>query len=84
MQKIKNNNPNSQLTEESQPSTTLSNFYAYKLIYTRQEGQCKYKVMEIGTVRNCQAYYITYTAEVTEYSKYLSLAEDMINSFEIK
>ncbi len=40
--------------------------------------------MEIGTLRNSKAYYISYTAEVIEYSKYLSLAEDIINSCEIK
>ncbi|MBO3460979.1 protein kinase [Aetokthonos hydrillicola Thurmond2011] len=84
IQNIKKIKSNSQPTEDSQPSTTLSNFRAYKLIYTRQEEQCKYKVMEIGTVRDGKAYYITYIAEVTEYSKYLSLAEDMINSFEIR
>lgn len=39
--------------------------------------------MEIGTVRNGKAYYVTYTAEAKEYSKYLSVAEEMINSFDI-
>ncbi|MEH1982148.1 hypothetical protein [Nostoc sp.] len=84
IQKIKNNNPNQQVKDDSQPSTTLSNFNAYKLTYTRQDGQCKLKVMEIGTVRNGKAYFISYTAEEKEYNKYLELAETMINSFEIK
>jgi len=84
MQKIKNNNPNSQLTEESQTSTTLSNFNAYELIYKCQDGQCKYKVMEIVTIKNGKDYYTTFTAELTEHYKYLSLTENMINSFEIK
>ncbi|MCF2150578.1 protein kinase [Desmonostoc muscorum LEGE 12446] len=83
VQKIKNINPNSQITDDSQPSTTLSKLKAYKLTYTRKEEQCQMKVMEIGTVRNGKAYFITYTAEEKEYNKYLELAETMINSFEI-
>ncbi len=83
LQKIKNNNPNSQIRNASQPSTVLSGSEAYKLIYFRQEEQCKLQVMEIGTVKNGKAYYITYTTETKEYSKYFSVAEDMINSFKI-
>jgi hypothetical protein len=37
----------------------------------------------LGTLKNGKAYYVTYAAEVKEYSKYLSVAEDMINSFQI-
>jgi len=84
VQKIKIINPNSQIRDDSQPSTTLSKLNAYKLTYTRQEGQCKLKAMEIGTVKDKKAYFITYTAEEKEYNKYLELAELMINSFEIK
>lgn len=79
---IQRNNPNQIITE--QPSTTLSNFQAYKLTYTRQEEQCKLQSMEIGTVRNGKAYFITYTAEEKEYNKYLEIVEKMIGSFEIK
>ncbi len=39
--------------------------------------------MEIGTVRNSKAYYITYTAEATQFSQFLPVAEEMIKSFEI-
>ena len=70
IQKIKNNNPNQQVKDDSQLSTTLSNFND-KLTYTRQDGQCKLKVMEIGTVRNGKAYFISYTTEEKEYNKYL-------------
>ncbi len=84
VQKIKNINQSSQITDESQPSTTLSKLDAYKLTYTRQEGQCKLKAMEIGTFINKKIYFITYVAEEKEYNKYLKLAEKMINSFEIK
>ncbi|MDZ7957255.1 MAG: PsbP-related protein [Aulosira sp. DedQUE10] len=83
IQKIKNINPNQKITDETKLLTTLSNFNAYKLTYTRQEGQCKLKVMEIGTVRDGKAYFITYTAELTKYSLYLPTAEAMIQSFKI-
>ncbi|WP_255325357.1 PsbP-related protein [Tolypothrix sp. PCC 7601] len=81
--KIKNINPNSQITDETKSSTTLSNFNAYRLTYTRQEGQCKLQVMEMGTVRNGKIYFITYTAESAKYSQYLPTAEAMIQSFKI-
>ncbi|MBD2362735.1 protein kinase domain-containing protein [Anabaena sp. UHCC 0399] len=84
LKQIQRNNPNQQFTDASQPSTTLSKFPAYKLNYTRQDGECKLQAMEIGTVRNGKAYFITYTAEEKEYNKYLDVVEEMINSFEIK
>lgn len=83
LQKIKNNNPNSQITDASQPSTILSGAGAYKLIYSLQQEQCQLQVMEIGTVKNGKAYYVTYTAPKTEYSQNLAVAEEMINSFQI-
>jgi eukaryotic-like serine/threonine-protein kinase len=84
LKQIQRNNPNQQVTDASQPSTTLSKFPAYKLTYTRQDGECKLQAMEIGTLRNGKAYFITYTAEEKEYNKYLDVVEEMINSFEIK
>jgi eukaryotic-like serine/threonine-protein kinase len=83
LEKIKNNNSNSQITDKSQPSTILSGLGAYKLVYLRQREQCQLQVMEIGTVKNGKAYYVTYTAEIKEYSQNLSAAEEMINSFQI-
>ncbi|WP_232224203.1 serine/threonine-protein kinase [Mastigocladopsis repens] len=83
VKKIKNNNPSTHITDESSPTTTLSNFRAYKLIYTRQDGKCHLRVMETGTVRHNKAYYITYTAESSQYSNFLPIAEKMINSFQI-
>ncbi|MBW4642791.1 MAG: photosystem II reaction center PsbP family protein [Goleter apudmare HA4340-LM2] len=83
IQKIKDNNQNPQITDETKPSTTLSKFSAYRLTYNRQDEQCKFKVLEIGTVSNGKAYFITYSAEEKAYNKYLALAETMINSFVI-
>ncbi|MBW4616197.1 MAG: protein kinase [Desmonostoc vinosum HA7617-LM4] len=83
LQRIKNNSLNQQIIDASQPETTLSKFNAYKLIYTRQEQQCNLKVMEIGTVRNGNAYYITYTAEINKYPQFLPTVEEIVNSLQI-
>ncbi|MDJ0735433.1 MAG: protein kinase [Nostocaceae cyanobacterium] len=83
MRKIKNLNPNTKINDISTSSTTLSNFRAYKLVYTRREEECSLKVMEIGTVRNSKAYFLTYTAEEKQYSQLLPTVEKMINSFKI-
>ncbi|MDJ0799056.1 MAG: protein kinase [Calothrix sp. MO_167.B12] len=83
LNKIKDNNPNTKITDNSNSRTTLSNFRAYKLIYNRQDEQCNLKVMEIGTVRGGKAYFITYTAEEKQYSQLLPTVKKMINSFRI-
>jgi eukaryotic-like serine/threonine-protein kinase len=83
VERIKNNNPNKQITDVSKDLPTLSKFKAYKLIYTRQEGQCKLQAIEVGTVRNKKAYFITYTADSAKYSQYLPIAEAVIQSFQI-
>jgi eukaryotic-like serine/threonine-protein kinase len=83
IQKIKSNNPGIAITENQNQGVTLANYNAYKLTYTRKEGECNLQIMEIGTVRNGKAYFITYTAESAKYSEYLPTAEAMIQSFQI-
>jgi eukaryotic-like serine/threonine-protein kinase len=82
-QKIAENNPNSQVTDNSTADTTLSSLRGYKLVYQRQDGQCNLQVMEIGTLRNNRAYYITYAAEAGVYDKFLPKVEEMVTSFDI-
>ena len=84
IQKIKQINPGSTITDQSTPATVLSNWSAYKLIYQRQDNGCNLKVMEIGTVNNGKAYYVTYTAPVNQYDDSLQAATKMIDSFKIK
>ena len=84
LQKIKRNNPNTIITDETNPATTLSQKAAYKFVFSRTENQCQFQVQEIGTVSDGNAYYITYTAPKQKYNKYLGVMEDMINSFEIQ
>lgn len=83
MQKITTLNPNTKIADQS-ASAMLSNSSAYKLAYTRQEHKCSLQVMEIGTIRHNQAYYITYKASQNMYNNFLKPVEAMINSFEIK
>ena len=83
LKKIQDINPNTKITDSSTSKTTLSNFRAYKLVYTRQDEGCNLQVMEIGTVRNGKAYFINYTAEEKQYSQLLPTVEKMINSFQI-
>lgn len=83
IQKITALNRNTNMTDES-ASVKLSNSNAYKLVYTRQDGTCSLQVMEIGTIRNNKAYYITYKASTNTYSNLLKPVEEMINNFEIK
>lgn len=83
VQKIKKINPNQQIADDSKDLPTLSKYKAYKLTYTRQDGQCKLQAIEVGTVRNGKAYFITYTAESAKFSQYLPIAEAMIQSFQI-
>lgn len=80
---IVDNNPASQVTDKSTIDTTLSKLRGYKLVYQRQDEQCNLQVMEIGTLRNNQAYYITYAAKASEYDKFLPQVEEMVKSFEI-
>ncbi len=83
VQRIKDNNPNQQITDNSKDSPTLSKLKAYKLTYTRQERQCKLQAIEVGTVRNSKVYFITYTADSAKFSQYIPIAEAMIQSFQI-
>ncbi|WP_062290880.1 serine/threonine-protein kinase [Nostoc piscinale] len=84
LERIKQDSSQTKITDTTNSTTTLSQYNAYRLTYSRQEYQCQFQVLEIGTVREGNAYYITYIAEQKEYNRYLPLVEKMINSFEIK
>lgn len=83
VRKITTLNPNTKITDES-ASAKLSNSDAYRLAYTRKDQKCSLQVMEIGTVRNNKAYYITYSASTNTYDKFSKPVEEIIKSFEIK
>jgi hypothetical protein len=73
-------NPDLQLIESG--TTTIGaggNVPAYKIAYTAG----KIKVLEVITIKNDKAYFILYGTKPAEYQKYLSIAQKMIDSFEI-
>ncbi|WP_414586416.1 protein kinase domain-containing protein [Scytonema sp. PCC 10023] len=63
--------------------TKLSNLPAHEVIYSGKEEGSNIKRRAIWTLKNNQVYIITYTAEESEYDKYLQIAQAMINSLKI-
>ncbi|MBD2431273.1 MULTISPECIES: serine/threonine-protein kinase [Fischerella] len=63
--------------------TKLSNLPAHEVIYSGKEEGYNIKRLTIWTLKNNQVYIITYTAEESEYDKYLEIAQTMINSLTI-
>ena len=64
-------------------STSISNntIPAYKLVASRtQDG---FQFMQIMAIKDGQIYTILYSSEKTNYSTYLPIVEEMINSFEV-
>lgn len=60
--------------------TTLANNLAYKVVYTI-EGPAN--MMVIFMIKDNKLYSLTYTAGSNEYSKYLDIINEMVDSFEI-
>lgn len=54
-----------------------------KIAYTGKLQDYNVKVIQVWTIKNNDAYILTYLAAEENYSKYLDLAEKVINSFEI-
>lgn len=62
--------------------TTLGNLPAYKIIYSgKYSDSTGVANMEVVTVKNNQAYRITYIADSSNYNKFSKSAEAMVNSF---
>ena len=69
---------------ESKPFTLEGNHEAYKLVYSTITGGDEFfKKMQIYTIYNNKVYLITFTAQETLFSNYISLVENMIDTFEI-
>jgi len=64
-------------------NSTLANNPANKLIFTYIQGKWKLKSMQIWTIKNTLAYLITYVAEIKKFKKFMEIAKEMIDSFEI-
>jgi hypothetical protein len=82
--KITNNDPTVKI-EDLKSATSLFYSPAYKLTYSVKDilpnnQECNLKVMEIGTIKNNKAYFVSYRAEKQEFDKHLPTAEKMIES----
>jgi eukaryotic-like serine/threonine-protein kinase len=82
--KIINNDPTVKI-EDLNSATSLLYSPAYKLTYSVKDilpnnQECNLKVMEIGTIKNNKAYFVSYRAEKQEFDKHLPTAEKMIES----
>jgi len=71
-------------TQIEATNTTLAGLPAYKIVYTATVDGEHLKVLQTLTVKDGKAYIITYKAVPSNYDKYVSAAQQMIDSFQIK
>ncbi|MEL7420917.1 MAG: PsbP-related protein [Cyanobacteria bacterium J06643_13] len=64
--------------------TTIDNFPARTVVYSRQEGSLQLRQMEAFTIKNNQVYVAIYTAERAKFSKFYPTVEKIIDSWEIQ
>ncbi|WP_414577664.1 protein kinase domain-containing protein [Anabaena sp. CCY 9402-a] len=65
-------------------TATLANKRANQLVFTGKNGKNRLKNLQVWTLKDNQAYVITYTAVIDDYDKFLPIAEKMIQSFQIE
>lgn len=80
-QEINKNLPDAKIIDAS--SITLANKPGSKLIFTGKIGQDNLKTLQVWTLKNDQAYTITYTANIDDYDEFIPTAQTMIKSFGI-
>ena len=79
-----NKTKGSNIEERQDYKTSIDNFPAHKVIYSRQEGNLLLRQMETFTIRNNQVYIAIYAAERAKFSKFRETVEKMISSWEIE
>ncbi|BAZ46504.1 TPR repeat-containing serine/threonine protein kinase [Chondrocystis sp. NIES-4102] len=63
-------------------ATTLGKYKAQQVVYRGEENGNPVKRMQTWSIKNNQAYVITYTAQPESYDNYLPTVEEIIASFE--
>jgi serine/threonine-protein kinase len=81
IQEINNTVSGAKIVDKS--VTTLANKEASQLVFTGKNGKDILKNMQVVTLKNDQAYTITYTAKIDDYDQFVETAEKMINSLDI-
>jgi serine/threonine-protein kinase len=57
---------------------------SYRVVYNGLNENLLIKNMDIWSLNNFQAYYVSYSAEKDKYDKYMPTVNDMIKSLQIK
>jgi len=85
MSNFSNAQSNFNLIYSKSPDTgiLLSGMPAYDLLFTYSRNGTDYKNMQVGTISNGKAYYVTYEASPSVFEKFLPIARKMIESFHI-
>jgi eukaryotic-like serine/threonine-protein kinase len=70
---------------ESKPTTLAGNNPAHMLVYTHIDSEfgVLLETMDLVTIKGDKIYFITYDADLEEYSSYLPTIQKIIDSFEI-
>ena len=64
---------------------TLAKHPAFQVVYTgKDENNNSLKIREVGNLKDKKAYIITYEAKLGNYDEFSKIAEEMIDSFEVK
>ncbi len=64
-------------------ASTLAGSPAHKVVYTGIQGQRNPKVLRVWTIVNSKGYIIMYAADLSKYSEFLGIIQQMIDSFSI-
>jgi serine/threonine protein kinase len=81
-QEIINLDKNAKIDEEGE--STLAGNNGYRVIYITKEGDRELKKLDVWTMKNDNAYLITYVAEAGKYKQFLPVVEKMIKSLEVQ
>ncbi len=79
-------NPSKNVTIDEQPNpTTIAGNSAYKVVYSARNSEgIDLKNMTLWTIKNSKVYNITYSALQANYSDYLPVIQNIINSFQFE
>lgn len=81
LNELKQSNPNIKISEQA--NTKLANQPAYQIIYSFPEAGINIQRLQVWMVKNDRMYIFTYSADAGKYTKYLPIAQTMLNSLEI-
>lgn len=65
-------------------ASTLAGKNGYRVVYTTKKGNQELKKLEVWTLKNDKAYFVTYVSEAGKYELFLPAVEKMIKSLEVQ